>query len=750
MRLRIGIAAAAPILMAVLSLSTVGCSDSQSEDSLPPLTSPTPVASSSPLFSPTRTPSARDLPLEQWLSESRISPTPAPVTPFTDIAAEALKGGVNHERQLYQVWNDRPGVAIFDFDRDGDQDFYLTSDGKHPNWLYRNEGDGTFTDVADEAGVGIKDSHSTGVAACDINNDGYQDLYVSAWGNPLDFLDFRSPLQKQGIIDSLFLNNGDGTFEDITESAFGDAVNIRSSMGVTCADVDGDGWLDFYVGNLMANDFRYFGEPSFPGHVNMLYMNNGDLTFREIGEEAGVRGTQLIMRDLDGKPVLFEDPETGEVYQGYDPNFKDKLGNSVGEPTGQAHAVMFFDFDDDRDPDIWVANDGSPLYVFRNDSTPGNVKFTSVARAMNLEKVGAWMAFSVGDYDGDMDLDVFVANIGFHPREQEAKITPRGACDYHMRFTWGTCNHFLLRNDGMREVEGYGPVVNYKNVAPSTQIIPSPWLPTLGLDPARIHPDQDVPTGLDAYEFGFGNVFFDYDNDGDQDLYWHGSIIGRGESPGGKIYPGPGRLFRGDGKGGFEDVSVRARVLDIVGVDYEGLEDEPLPPDPEMMKERRIHVYFHENGKGLAAGDLNGDGYVDLIAANSSGDQFTKPLIVTVPTQMVAGQTFVWINGGGDNHWLTLRLQGRMAIDGTGSNADGIGARVYVKTTPKGAVEPHVQLQELHTGSSYLSMHSIELEFGVGSATAVDEILIIWPSGRIQTLENVEVDQYLIVTEPES
>jgi hypothetical protein len=90
-----------------------------------------------------------------------------------------------------------------------------------------------------------------------------------------------------------------------------------------------------------------------------------------------------------------------------------------------------------------------------------------------------------------------------------------------------------------------------------------------------------------------------------------------------------------------------------------------------------------------------------------------------------------------------------MAVDGTGSNADGIGARVYLKTVSDNANEPLVQVQEVIAGSSYLSMDSLDLEFGLGSATIVDEVLILWPSGRTQTLENVAVDQVLNLTEPE-
>ena len=81
---------------------------------------------------------------------------------------------------------------------------------------------------------------------------------MGSWGNPEDGLDFRSPSDIQGNADRLFHNKGDGTFEDITDSAFGDAVNVRSAASAACADVDGDGWLDIYVGNLGAEDFRVF------------------------------------------------------------------------------------------------------------------------------------------------------------------------------------------------------------------------------------------------------------------------------------------------------------------------------------------------------------------------------------------------------------------------------------------------------------------------------------------------------------
>ena len=668
------------------------------------------------------------------------------VTPFTNVAPRALRNG--SDLWADQVWNFRPGVVVFDYDRDGDLDFYITAGEGHPNFLYRNEGDATFVNVAEAAGVAAVESHNSGAVACDLNNDGYQDLYVGARGVAGSRVDYRSAqgdddLARQfraAIKDRLFVNNRDGTFAEITDSAFGDDINLRSAASIACADVDGDGWLDIFVGNLVSEEFRDFSSPNHPGHYNVLYRSNGDLTFTDISEQAGVKGPPIVLRDPNGRPVLFEDPETGERYEGYDPTLTDKLGNRVGEPTGQTHAVLFFDYDDDGDPDLWVANDGDRFHVFRNDSSPGNVRFVPVASAMGIDTVGAWMGFAVGDYDGDSDLDVFVTNIGFHPLFLEPREEPSGICSYSMLFEWGTCAHFLLRNDGTHEIAGIGTVGDFNDVAPSTRVAPSPLMPPESLDTSRLRPGQEALTGLAAYDFGFGATFFDFDNDGDEDLYWLGSTIARGQGRGGDLFPAAGRMLRADGQGGFEDITVRAHLLDIQNFDYSSVD---LGDPGITTRLTGLLVALHENGKGLAHGDFNGDGYVDLIGTNSSG----PVMIDEFQTQMLRGPIFLWLNGGGDNHWITLRLTGRMAIDGTGSNADGVGARVYVTTIPSGETEPVIQVQEVRAGSSYLSMDSIDLEFGVGTARVVEEVTIIWPSGRKQVLNDISVDQVISITE---
>ena len=555
---------------------------------------------------------------------------------------------------------DAPGAVaaiIFDYDRDGDNDVYATAPAGHAPRLLRNDGAGVFTGVAAAAGVAGGPPGST-AAACDLNNDGYSELYVgTASGTGTD---------------RLFLNNGDGTFSDITAAAFGSAANPRAASSVACADVDGDGWLDVYVGNGPAPTVPVESGASLPGLDNALYINNGNLTFDEVAEAAGVRGEQVAMRGLDGQPVLVE-----------------QAGNPVGEPSGRTRAVLFFDHDDDGDPDLWVASDGDRLRVYRNDSSQGRPRFTPVARALGVDRVGNWMGMAVGDFDADADLDVLVVNGGLGSLTTPPPEHPSGDCAYHARFSLGTCHHMLLRNDG---VIGEAPF--FADVASTITLSPAAETPGV-IEQVSVHPFWPSPTGLAAYPLGPGAAFLDVENDADQDLLWPSAgAYAEGQETAVWL------VLRAEGAGGFE-----ATVA-------------PAPP---------------KVGSPAAIGDLDGDGYTDVLTVGG-GESDASALAL--------------INGGGGNNWLTLRLVGRTALGESGSNADGIGARVYVVTRPDPDAPPVVQVREVRAGSGLTSTAGAGVEFGLSSATSADKVLVFWPSGREQQMSGIAANQVLEIVEP--
>ena len=639
------------------------------------------------------------------------------------------------------IENRYPGVAIFDFDRDGDLDFYVTSGETNavfqitrggPNKLFRNDGNEEFTEVALSAGVDAPLHNSTAVAACDVDNDGYQDLYVGAHGRIGDGLDYRSLAQNPALAaviqDRLYHNNGDGTFTDITSTAFAEHANPRSAASIACGDLDNDGWLDLYVGNRADQDFVRFDTSRHHGHFNTFFHNNGDGTFSDQTVEAGLVSPPIWMRDINGNPVNFPAPNN-TVIEGFDISVTDAAGNVVGDPAGQTWATLMFDHDQDGDLDLWIGDDGDRLKVYRNDSNPSGITFTRIEEHLGIANLGQWMGFALGDYDGDTDLDIFVTNMGYQPLERPWPAIPSADCAYYHSTDSGTCFHALIEN---RANEGGDPnrPGAFVFITGETTVTPSVDAPPSSLGDA-FEPSIDTPiNGIEAYEFGFGTAFFDMDNDADEDLYWLGSLAARGEGPQGDFAPGFGRLLQNDGSGAFRDVTVEAQIVDALAVDYEN--------------DRRLGIQYHENGKGVAVGDLNGDGFVDVIGTNSNGESFDA----SGERVVVSGPLFVWMNSGGDNNWVSFNLEGRMGVDGSGSNADAIGAKVRV-TGSTSSGELKSQLKEVLGSSTFLSMNSLDTHFGVGGAETVDA-KIEWPSGRVTRLLDLEVNRLHQVTEPEN
>jgi hypothetical protein len=346
------------------------------------------------------------------------------------------------------------GCSAADFDADGDVDLYVLNYG--PNVLYRNEGDGTFTDVS--AASGLADARfSLSAPWLDYDGDGDLDVYVA---NYLEYDEgvYRAfypadghpgPLSYAGQPDALYRNNGDGTFTDVTEAA-GVFNPDGRAMSATAADVNNDGWLDIYVANDATENF--------------YYENGGDGTFEErglyvglaMGENGqGVSSMGPTFADIDRsglQDVFIPDMGYGTLLMNQgdvfiDTTYASNIAPIIGQYTGWAGLV--FDYDNDGYVDIFVAN-GNAHHEYSEEDVlmrnNGDGTFTDVSRESGAyfgEKyVGRGGTY--GDYDNDGDLDILVVNLN-----SEAKL---------LRNDGGNRNNWIsieaLLPDGGREAIG--------------------------------------------------------------------------------------------------------------------------------------------------------------------------------------------------------------------------------------------------------------------------------------------------------
>jgi len=327
------------------------------------------------------------------------------------------------------------GVTVGDYDNDGDPDLYLNNYG--PNVLYRNNGDGTFTDVTDRAGVAGGDKVGAGTCFLDIDRDGDLDLYAA---NYVDFtyqnhvsrmIDgyrwYAGPRDYRPVPDTLFRNNGDGTFADVSRVSGIDAV-AGTGMGMVCGDFDDDGDDDVFVCNDVKNNF--------------LFRNDGRGKFQEealvagvaydlFGHENGSMGVDCGDYDNDGRLDLFMTDYQGErpvLYHNLGGGFFEDATPATGAGSGAHPHVTWgtglVDFDNDGDRDIFIAcghtddnidrRDDSTSYRVKNLllANTGKGKFVDVSRQCGdgLDVVESSRGAGFDDLDNDGDIDVVVLN----------------------------------------------------------------------------------------------------------------------------------------------------------------------------------------------------------------------------------------------------------------------------------------------------------------------------------------------------
>ena len=490
-----------------------------------------------------------------------------------------------------------------------------------------------FTDIAPAAGIAIN-GLAGGGAMTDFNNDGFLDLMVSSWS-----------LKDQV---HLLINNGDGTFEDQTEAA--GILGITGGLNMQYADYDNDGDSDV----LVLRGAWLFGAGH---HPNSLLRNNGDGTFSDVTESAGLlsfRPTQTAAwADFNndgwldiyiGNEQTERDPHPCELYlNNKDGTFTETASQAGITVNAWVKGVSSGDFDNDSWPDLYVSVLDGPNRLFRNkglDST-GHLAFEDVSgKAGVTEPISSFPCW-FWDYDNDGWEDLFVAG-------------------YQLGGISAVTASYMGKDS---EIET--PRI-YRNQGDGT------------------FSDVSATAGLEQCWLPMGSNFGDLDNDGFLDFY-----VGTGDPSMDVIMPN--KMYRNDGGRTFQDVTTSGGFGHL------------------------------QKGHAVSFGDFDNDGDQDVhtvMGGAYSGDRYMNALFE---------------NPGNENKWLKLKLVGAT------SNRSAFGARIHVQIqTPEG---PRSIYKTVGSGSSF-GGNPTRQEIGLGNAESIESVTITWPTSKTkQAFEDVELNQ---------
>ena len=400
---------------------------------------------------------------------------------FTDITEES---GIDHIYNIFESGGFGGGVAVFDFDDDGFEDLYLAG-GKKSGVLYKNNGDSTFSDVTLSAGLVTNDIITAGATTADVNKDGHIDLFVTTIAEKISDSKYKKLAKNL-----LFLNNGDGTFSRATEKFKLDIKNF--STGATFGDINSDGFPDLFIGN-------YFKD--FVGNLGVL---NG-FTISDDYKP----GSDELYLNIEGK------------------YFKNVSYLLDGCAPGYGFGGVFSDVDNDGDLDLYLINDFGEQKVSNQlliNEYP-KLKFTNKSKEMNADSAVHAMGTAVGDYNNDGWMDYQITNIFSGP----------------LLVNRGNTEGFLDLSNEL----GVGIDIIASKAGPSTAVIS--WSPVFldydndldldlfnsigGINPPTMYLKDflyenmgrvfkvNENAGIIDYGISRGTVKFDFDNDGDLDLF---------------------------------------------------------------------------------------------------------------------------------------------------------------------------------------------------------------------------------------
>jgi tetratricopeptide (TPR) repeat protein len=578
---------------------------------------------------------------------------------YQDITAEALGKNESYSRQMLHgtdYWRTildgacgidiygHNGISVADIDNDGFDDLYICQPAGLPNRLYRNRGDGTFEDITDASGLGVLENTACALFA-DFNNDGRQDVIVVRASGPL-----------------LFLNEGDGKFRAQPDAFQFSTPPQGTFTGAAIADYDRDGWLDIYF--CLYAYYQGTGQYKYPspyhdaenGPPNFLMHNQHDGTFRDVTAETGLTQNN----------------------------------------TRYSFCCGWSDYNHDGWPDLYVVNDFGRKNLYRNN---GDGTFTDVAPEAGVEDIGAGMSVCWFD-DDNSHTDNF------------------GGQSLYVANMWTAAGERISTQDIFKKDAAPEVRALYRKHAMGNSLF---------RNRGAVFENATVSSGTGMGRWSWSSDALDFDHNGFPDLYIaNGMVSGPSrhdlnsffwrqvvaKSPdaarASKEYElgwnGINELIRSDGTwSGYERNVFYANNRDGTFSDVSAV----------------VGMDFVEDGRSFALADFDHDGRLEVFVKNRNAPQLRilRNVVQDLPPS------------------IAFRLQG------TKSNRDAIGAVITIET------DAGRQTRMLRVGSGFLSQHSKDAFFGLGAAKGSVHAAIRWPSGLVQELSDLPLNHRIWVEE---
>lgn len=576
----------------------------------------------------------------------------APV--YADIAAAAFGGNHSYAAQMMHgsdYWRTildaasgidiygHNGVSVADIDNDGFDDLYVCQPAGLPNRLYRNRGNGTFDDITESSGLGILENTACALFA-DFSNRGVQDAILVRTSGPV-----------------LYLNDGNGKFRE-KRDAFHFANPPQGTFtAAALADYDRDGWLDVYL--CLYAYYQGTGQYRYPspyhdaenGPPNFLLRNNRDGTFRDVTQESGLNQNN----------------------------------------TRYSFACGWGDFNGDGWPDLYVVNDFGRKNLYRNN---GDGTFTDVAAKAGVEDVGAGMSVGWLDYDNDGIEDLYVANmwtaagVRISTQENFKKDSPMQIRELYQKHAMGNS---LLRN--RRE--------SFEDVTSTARVGMGRW--------------------------AWSGDAFDFDHDAYPDIYVANGMVSEPERQDLNSFfwrqvvaksPDDARASK-EYEQGWSAINELIRS-DVTWSGYERNVCYANNRDGTFSDvSAAVGLDFIEDGRSFALADFDRDGRQEICLKNRNAPQLR--LLKNIAEKLPDSIAF--------------------CLKGTKSNRDAIGAAITVETNDQR------QRRMVQAGSGFLSQHSKVVFFGLGESTGSVKASIDWPSGIVQELKDLPANHTIWIEE---